>query len=130
MRQERDEEREGGEESEYMSKFSLIPRPLVGETAWYMYLQLTYTNSLNPGKLLGHFFIVFFFVCLFVCLFLLNDLGTIKARVPYMYFFDQTSRLLFISLLVLCGYYLRVATTMYLRAAFISLESFEMSTTA
>ena len=67
MREERDEERKGGEESEYMSKFSLTPRPLVGETAWYMYLQLTYTNSLNPGKLLGHFFIVFFFVCLFVC---------------------------------------------------------------
>ena len=47
----------GGEESEYMSMFSLIPRPLVGEMAWY--LQLTYTNSLNPGKLLGRFFIVF-----------------------------------------------------------------------
>ena len=97
MREERDEERKGGEESEYMSKFSLIHRPLVGETAWY--LQLTYTNSLNPGKLLSRFFIVFVFFLL-----LMNDLGTIKARVPYMYFFDQTSRLLFISLLVLCSY--------------------------
>ena len=126
MREERDEEREGGEESEYMSKFSLIPRPLIGETAWYLQLTI-YTNSLHPGKLLGCFFIVFF-----LFLFLMNDLGTIKARVPYMYFFDQTSRLLhvFISLLVLCGYYSRAATTMYLRAAFISLESFEMSTTA
>ena len=122
MWEERDEERKGGEESEYMSKFSLIPRPLVRETAWY--LQLTYTNSLNSGKLLGRLFIVFVF------LFLMNDLSMIKARVPYMYFFDQTSRLLFISLHVLCGYYSRAATTMYLRAAFISLESFEMSTTA
>ena len=92
-----------------MSKFSLIPRPLVRETAWY--LQLTYTNSLNSGKLLGRLFIVFVF------LFLMNDLSMIKARVPYMYFFDQTSRLLFISLHVLCGYYSRAATTMYLRAA-------------
>ena len=38
------------------------------------------------------------------------------------YFFDQMPRLLFISLLVLCSY--------YSRAAFISLESPETSTTA
>ena len=38
------------------------------------------------------------------------------------YFFDQTPRLLFISLLVLCGY--------YSRAAFIFLESLETSMTA
>ena len=125
MREERDEERKGGEESEYMSKFSLIPRPLVGETAWCLQLTYMYTNSLNPGKLLSRFFIAFFFFLL-----LMNDLGTIEARVLYMYFFDQTSRLLFISLLILCGNYSRAATTMYLRAAFISLESFEMSTTA
>ena len=38
------------------------------------------------------------------------------------YFFNQTLLLLFISLLVLCGYYSRVA--------FISLESLETSTAA
>ena len=40
--------------------------------------------------------------------------------IQVLYFFDQTPQLLFISLLVLCGY--------YSRAAFISLESPETST--
>ena len=47
----------------------------------------------------------------------------VHVQLPYLpYFFDQTPRLLFISLLVLCGYYLRVA--------FISLESLETLTMA
>ena len=49
-----------------------------------------------------------------------NTYRRITSQLPY--FFDQTLLLLFISLLVLCGY--------YSRAAFISLESPETSTTA
>ena len=62
-----------------------------------------------------------------------------ETKLIFPYFLDQTLRLLFISLLVLYSYYSRAATIRgwllfeggyYSRAAFISLESLETSTTA